>query len=54
MKKHGKKFAGVCIACAGILELISGVYEGVISTVLIGIGFFIIGSLYFLENRKNS
>lgn len=51
MKKNGRKLAGICIGCAGILELIIGIYEGTISTVVIGICFCIIGLLYFKENR---
>lgn len=52
MKAKGKKIAGICIMLAGILELIVGICEETVSTMLIGICFCIIGFLYFGERRK--
>ena len=52
MKEKGRKIAGILITLAGILELVVGISEGTFSTVLIGLCFCLIGSLYFLEKRK--
>ena len=52
MKEKGRKIAGVLIILAGIVELSIGINEEVVSTILMGLCFCIIGSLYFCEKRK--
>lgn len=52
MKDKGRKIAGVLITLAGILELVVGISEGTFSTILMGLCFCIIGSLYVFEKRK--
>ena len=52
MKEKGRKIAGVLIILAGIVELSIGINEEVVSTILMGPCFCIIGSLYFCEKRK--
>lgn len=53
MKKIGRKIAGVLILSAGILELVIGISEGTSSTILMGVCFGIIGSLYIFEKQAN-
>lgn len=52
MKYKSKKIVGILIILAGILELVVGISEGTVSMILIGLGFCMIGSLYFLKKRK--
>lgn len=52
MKEKGRKIAGALIILAGIVELVIGINEEVVSTILMGLCFCIIGSLYFYEKRK--
>lgn len=52
MKAKSKKIVGALITLAGILELVVGISEGTVSTMLIGLAFCMIGSLYFLKKRK--
>ncbi len=49
MKEKGRKIAGVLITLAGILELVIGIGDRTFSTILIGLCFCIIGSLYVFE-----
>ena len=53
MKEKVKKIAGIFMLLAGILELILGIGEKAVSTILIGIAFCLIGSLYFCEKNNN-
>lgn len=52
MKEKGRKIAGILIALAGLLELVVGIADGTFSTILMGVCFCLIGSLYFFEKRK--
>lgn len=52
MKFKSKKIVGILIILAGILELVVGISEGTVSAMLIGLGFCMIGSLYFMTKRK--
>lgn len=53
MKKIGRKIAGVLILPAGILELVIGISEGTSSTILMGVCFCIIGSLYIFKKQAD-
>lgn len=52
MKERGKKTAGVLIILAGIVGLAAGIIEKRFPPILIGIGFIIMGSLYFCKKSK--
>ena len=52
MKEKSRKIAGIMIALAGVLEFVVGISEGTFSTILMGICFCIIGSLYFLKKEN--
>ena len=52
MKEKGKKVAGVLIILAGIAGLVAGIIEERFSSIPIGIGLIIIGSLYFYKKAK--
>lgn len=47
-----KRVVGILIILAGILELVVGISERTVSTMLIGLAFGIIGSLYFWKKGK--
>ena len=47
-----KKVPGVLIISAGIVGLVAGMIEKRYSTILIGIGLIIMGSLYFYKKSK--
>ena len=43
---------GVLFALAGILTLIEGVFNMRASNVFIGIGFVVVGALYFIRKKE--
>ena len=52
MKETLKKIGGAIIVLAGLMHVFSGIEDGTFVRSLIGIGFVIMGSLYFFEKRK--
>ena len=52
MKEKGQKAAYVLLLLAGIVELVAGITEKRFSSIPIGIGFIIMGSLYFYKKAK--
>lgn len=52
MKEKVKKIGGSIIILAGLMHVVNGIEEGTFTRSLVGIGFVIMGSLYFFEKRK--
>lgn len=52
MKDKVKKIGGSIIILAGLMHVMNGIEEGTFARSLIGIGFLIMGCLYFYEKRN--
>lgn len=51
MTEKARKVVGAIIAAAGVVELVMAINEGVLSSILMGVCFCLIGGLYFLEKK---
>ena len=54
MAEKARKFVGILIAAAGVIELIMAIYEGTFSAILMGICFCLIGGMYFFDKNRNN
>ena len=52
MKEKLKKIGGSIIILAGLMHVMNGIEERMYARSLVGIGFVIMGSLYFYEKRN--